>query len=124
MITATTLHRTKDGWKLAAGPEKRADKQRYEFNNIGANWPKDVLEIRYQPSNGPAKTRSQEKAKAIAAQTAGAEKKAAEKIALAATQEKERKAAEAKAIEDKKAADADARAKEVKAKETAKLPPK
>lgn len=124
MITATTLHRTKDGWKLAAGPDKRADKQRYEFNNIGANWPKDVIEIRYQPSHGPAKTRSQEKAEALAAQTVNAEKKAAEKIKLAEKQEEERKAAEAKKIEAKKKAEVEAREREVKAKEDAKRAPK
>lgn len=124
MITATTLYRTKDGWKIAAGPDKRADRQRYDFNNIGTNWPKDVIEVRYQPSNGPAKSRSQEKAEAIANQTANADKKAAEKITLAAKHEADRKAAEAKVIEDKKKSEAAIREQEVKAKQAAKLPPK
>jgi hypothetical protein len=73
MRTATTIAKNSGGeWVLLAGPDKPADKQRLEFNNIGLKWPKDVVEIRFQQGDGPAKTKSKAKAESQAKQTAAA----------------------------------------------------
>ena len=120
MRTATTLHRTPAGWILAAGPDVSADKQRKAFANAGNSWPKDVLEIRMQLHDGRCKTRTADKAKAIAQRVRDAEKNAADKIAKAKKRDEEAEA-EAKASADKsKAEEAKAVAEANKAKEDAK----
>jgi hypothetical protein len=124
MRTAITLHRKKDGWRLAAGPDERADKQRHAFNNIGANWPKDVEEVRFQFGDGKARTATESKAKNIAQQVKDADKRAAEKLALGAKRDEEARTARAEATKAIAKAESEAFAKTVKAKEDAKKSPK
>jgi hypothetical protein len=66
MRTATTIGKTAKGWVLLSGPDTPADKQRMAFGNIGANWPKDVSEVRYQSNDGAAKVKLKDKATNIA----------------------------------------------------------
>lgn len=85
MRTATTLGKTSKGWVLLAGPEVPADKQRVQFGNIGANWPKDVSEVRYQANDGQAKSKLKDKAINIA-------KKIEDAIAIASESAKPKQA--------------------------------
>lgn len=120
MRTAITLGKTRDGWKLISGPEVPADKQRANFNDVGAVWPDGLLELRFQLNDGPAKLRTRQKAEAVAYQTKNAEKRLVEKAAAAKKKEEDdKRAAEAEAAK-KKQAEADQRAKELKAKADAK----
>ena len=106
MRTAITLGRTKAGWKILSGPDVTADKQRARYNDLAAAWPDDLLEIRYQSNDGPAKTRTREKADAVKSYTRDAEKHNRDKaIADKRTPEERRKAAEAESAAIKKAED-------------------
>lgn len=124
MRTAITLHRKKDGWHLASGPDVRSDKQSNTFRNIGGAWPKDVEEVLFQFNDGKARRVIKDKAQNLAKQISEAVQRAEDKAALAEKREKEEKAAQIKAAEDRKKADEIAHAKAVKAKEEAKKAPK
>lgn len=121
MRTATTIHRTAAGWVLAAGPDVPADKQRASFNNIGDHWPKDVLEVRFQFADQPAKSRDKERATTIAAQIRNAEKKAAEKLENAAKLDAAAKANAERVKAEKAEQEARENAKAIAAKEASKL---
>jgi len=120
MRTAITLGKNKDGWVLISGPEVPADKQRARYNDIGTKWPDGITEVRFQLNDGVAKVRTKAKADAIAHQTKNAEKRATDKLAIAAKVEEERKKAEEAEIAKKRQAEAEQRAREVKAKADAK----
>lgn len=124
MRTAITLHKKKEGWALAAGPEVRADKQWHDFKNIGGNWPKDVDEVRFQFGDGKTRSVLKDKARNIAAQIANAEKHRDEKIANAKKNDEKAKAEQAQIVAAKLKADSEANAMAIKAKEEAKKAPK
>ncbi len=122
MRTAITLGRTDKEWVILSGPDVPADKQRFEFGNIGHKWPKDIKEVRFQMNDGAAKTKSKAKAEASIENMTNAVKKSEEKTALAKENESKAKAAEEKRVIDaQKQVDA-ARAAELKAKEDSKKP--
>jgi hypothetical protein len=122
MKTAITCVRTAAGWKLAAGPDIAADKQRRDANGMGSNWPDGILEVRFQMSNGVARTWSKEKAQTIVRQFNEAEARVAQKSAGAAEQrakaDAERKAQEEAAA--KQHQESEAHQEAMKKKEEAK----
>lgn len=121
MRTALTIYKKADGkWALLADPDVAADKQRHAFNNIGTNWPKDAVLVRYQSGDGIAKVATKDKAEAIAKQMRDVAKRVEEKAAGAIKREEERKVAEKEEAEKKAKADAEQRAREVADKEATK----
>lgn len=120
MRTATTIGRSKDGWKLISGPDVPADKQRAKYNDVAMSWPDGVLEVRFQLNDGPAKSRTREKSESVIANTKAFERRAEEKAELAKQfAADQKKAADAEAAK-KKQAEAEQRAREIKAKADAK----
>lgn len=120
MRTAITLHRKASGWALAAGPDKPASQQREAFNSIGDNWPRDVLEVRYQAGDGVAKTKTREKGEAQSAQLAAAKERAEFKLVQGDKLRAEAAAREAAALKAAQTAQAEAHARQLKAKEESK----
>ncbi len=119
MRTARTIGIKSDGTEvILASARIPADKQRRDFNNLGGNFPKDVVEIHY--CEGPFKTRHKDKSANVAKQIADAEKRAADKLANSRKIQAEQ---EAKYDAERKArakATADENAKLIAAKEASK----
>ncbi len=122
MRTAITLGLKGKEWVVIHGPDIPADRQRYDFANIGGKWPKDFTEVRFQLNDAAAKTKNKAKAETSAEQMANAGKRVEEKEKLAAERQAKEKAEAEKAQAAAKAAADSARQAELKAKEDAKRP--
>src|SRR4051794_29996366 len=72
MRTSITLARTGAGWLLLAGPDVPAEIQRRRFAEVAEEWPDGIIEIRYQPNDGRAKTLLRNKAETVASRTLAA----------------------------------------------------